>query len=383
MFALLRHAQVARLCSSTGNSARSTGTRSIFASIFATPLPLRNALPSSAFANQHSQPRPLGFAVGVDERRRIEALLDNYSNSTNIQSTGNKRLSEALLEQRAVFEALKLLSDGVNSVELIPYAAASPARARQGLVDFLTLPYPMGICNVGSEHSHYSEPGVPTVNQLQQSAEALFHWLTTTFASACQQVRIAGRCTPPPIYFRAPKYDDLIAPELAALLDVQIAHYAILGVVPVVEYRALEASLRIARMLPPRLVVNWWTCDHGEVAESLRYAMPLTLAMRRARSAAETRRERNENQSDSLPSLAPLRVELFFEVAADECMQWAGLEEECVLSRREVSGLNIEYPGAHNLGLFCRRTYSIAVVADATLPLRFKLRNLNEAVWAE
>ena len=382
MLAPLRRPQLARLCAAS--AARST--RSIFSSFFGSPaapaLPHLNALPADAFADKQSQPRPFGFAVGADEQRRIEAFLDHYGDSAAILSILNTRMSEAYMEQRPFRETAQLMSDDVEHMAFTPYAAASPTRARQGLLDFLTRPYPTAIYSIGADHPLVGVPDVPTVDELHRGAEALFHWLTATFAAACQQVRDSAGQTPPTISFRAPKYADRIAPELAALLDAQIAHYALTGVVPVAEYRAPDASLHIARILPPRLVLNRWTREQGPAQDMMRLILPLTASLWRARSAARKRRQHGESTSGEPPSMAPLRVELFFQVAAEERMQWAGLEEGRLLTRREVSGLNIEHPSAHQLGLFCARTYSISVVADATLPLRFKLRNLNEAVWA-
>jgi hypothetical protein len=383
MFAPRCRAQVAHLCTSTAAHCK----RSIFATFFASPaapaLPHFNALPADAFADTQSQPRPFGFAVGADEQRRIDTCVEQYGTEAadfrkfykNI--SGTLRTTEHVVTFDFAFEDFARMRLNLASTD-----ALSPKNARQCLVEFLTRPFLTAIYNSYAELPLVGFTDVPTADELHRGAEALFHWLTATFAAACQQVRDSGGRVPPTISFRAPKYADRIAPELAALLDAQIAHYALCGVVPVAEYRAPDASLCIARLLPPQIMLNWLTRGHNFFSREMRLTHPLMRAVGDARSAALNRSQQGETTTGEPPSLAPLRVELFFQVAAEERMQWAGLKEGRLLTQLEVSELKIEHPSAHQLGLFCARTYSIAVVADATLPLRFKLRNLNEAVWA-
>ena len=204
MLAPLRRPPVARLCAAS--AARSTRSIfSFFGSHAAPALPHFNALPADAFADKQSQPRPFGFAVGADEQRHIEAILDHYGDSAAILSILNQRMSEAYMERRPFRETAQRMSDDVDRMAFTPYAAASPTRARQGLVDFLTRAYPTAIYNVGSDHPLVGLPDVPTADELHRGAEALFHWLTATFAAACQQVRDSGGRVPPTISFRAPK----------------------------------------------------------------------------------------------------------------------------------------------------------------------------------
>ncbi len=339
-------------------------------------LPHFNALPSNAFADKQSRPRPFGFAVGADERRDIKTRIENYATDAVSCRSFNKGYSEVLLKslKSRPIETAETRSEDFARMQLDIAAilTPSPKYAHQSLVEYLTRPNLTSIYNTHAELPLVGLTDVPTLDELQCGTESLFQWLTATFAAACQQVRDSGGRVPPNISFRAPKYADRIAPELAALLDAQIAHYALCGVVPVAEYRAPDASLHIARLLPPRLSLNWLTRGHGFFSREMQVMMPLRHALQRVIIASmwndRPRFPLDENSARDPPSFAPLRVELFFQVAAEERFQWAGLENGRLLTQHEVSG---------------RRTYSIAVVADATLPLRFKLRNLNEAVWAE
>ena len=82
------------------------------------------------------------------------------------------------------------------------------------------------------------------------------------------------------------------------------------------------------------------------------------------------------------------RAESFFRISFDEHLQWASISDKAILTAAQIAARGMAAPPPPPLGqragtaVWAPRTLFLSMVAPATHPMRFRIRNLNEAVWA-
>jgi hypothetical protein len=82
------------------------------------------------------------------------------------------------------------------------------------------------------------------------------------------------------------------------------------------------------------------------------------------------------------------RAEAYFLISFDEHMQWASIQDKSILTAAQIAARGMAAPPPPPLGwrvgtaVWAPRTLFLSIVAPCTDPMRFRIRNLNEAVWA-
>lgn len=82
------------------------------------------------------------------------------------------------------------------------------------------------------------------------------------------------------------------------------------------------------------------------------------------------------------------RADAHLVISFDEHMQWASISDKAILTAAQIAARGMAAPPPPPLGqragtaVWAPRTLFLSIVAPCTDPMRFRIRNLNEAVWA-
>jgi hypothetical protein len=154
-----------------------------------------------------------------------------------------------------------------------------------------------------------------------------------------------------------------------------LQHFITTGLVPVFKTSEAEVAFQGSRILPQKLRIP---LSPGKLDYNLFW--PHLFEMIRSKMRRST--------LASNPLIAKYmgaracRAELFFIVRYQEHADWAALENKCLLSTEEL--LSKGFEDAADYGTAKERYLLMSVIASCgKTPLKFKLRNINESVWAQ
>jgi hypothetical protein len=300
------------------------------------------------------------------------------------------------------------LADSLKSLRYREVVVVSNKTVHQRLGHLIT-DFPTPMLNTFNAFPVFEQDQVPSQEHLEQGAQLAFNWLSSTFNQACRQIVDTGKTEVPfmipnfwfsplrsfclrhceQIFFTAPEFSDFISPELAACLDVQLAHFVSSGFVPLSEITFNSASLDACRWLSP--VPPSYFPEHDPDHHT---ALALMLEVSRGRLRMEYGAKpiwlnRFEWFRDLLKPRSS-RMEVFFEIAFTDKRQWYSLSEKRALSAMEALSNNLvslarvnaadPKPGVVSIAEDCVMLLSLSA-PTSEMPLRFKIHNMNEVTW--